>query len=286
VKRWLAALLVLTGALVACTAPPTLVPTPPPPPLVPTPPPPPVAVTPQIVQIACPESLAPLLMALASAYQRVESAAQIIIIERADELALHALTNGDVGIAALTWLPATPPENLWRATFARDGLAVIVNPQNGLPGLTIEQLRQLFGGRVDDWAAWEGLPGAPQIISREEASGDFDFFQARVMSDARVTLTALLAPTTLAARDSVGQEPLAVGYLSTAWLDGDVRALAIEGVPPAPETVAAGLYPLSRELFLVTLGEPQEMARAFIQWTLTPAGQTIVATQGFVPILQ
>ena len=276
-RRWIAALLALTGALTACAAPAALIP---------TPTPQPVAVTPQTVQIVCPESLAPLLMALASAYQREEPAAQIVVVERADELALHALTNTDADIAALTWLPANAPENVWRATFARDGLAVIVNPQNGLPGVTMEQLRLLFGGRVEDWSSWEGLPGPPQIISREDASGDFDFFQAHVMHDARVTLTALLAPTSLAAHDSVSQEPLAVAYLSTAWLDEQVRALAIEGVPPTPETINASLYPLSRELFLVTMGEPQGMARAFIQWTLAPEGQTIVATQSFVPVLQ
>ncbi len=276
-RRWIAALLALTGLLAGCTASAALIP---------TPTPQPAPVTPQLVQIVCPESLAPMVMALGSAYQREEPAAQIVVVERADELALHALTNGDADIAALTWLPATAPENTWRATFARDGLAVIVNPQNGLPGLTLEQLRQLFGGRVEDWDSWGGLPGPPQIISREEASGDFDFFQAHVMHDARVTLTALLAPTSLTARDSVGQESLAVGYLSTAWLDEQVRALAIEGVPPTPETIAAGLYPLSRELFLVTMGEPQAMARSFIQWTLTPQGQSVVAAQGFVPILQ
>jgi len=277
VRRWLAVALALTAVLAACTAPASLVP---------TPTPQPAPVTPQIVQVVCPESLAPLLMVLGSAYQREEPAALMVVVERADELALHALMNGDADIAALTWLPATAPENVWRVTFARDGLAVIVNPQNGLPGLTKEQLRLLFGGRVEDWASWEGFPGSPQIISREEASGDFDFFQAHVMHDARVTLTALLAPTSLAARDSVSREPLAVGYLSTAWLDAQVRALAIEGVPPTPETIAAGLYPLSRELFLVTLGEPPGMVRAFIQWTLTPQGQAIVAAQGFVPILQ
>jgi len=277
VRRWLAASLTLAGLLAACTAPVRLVP---------TPTPQPAPVTPQIVQIVSPESLAPLVMALGSAYQREELAAHIVVVERADELALHALTNGDADIAALTWLPASAPDNTWRATFARDGLAVIVNPRNGLPGVTTEQLRLLFGGRLEDWASWDGLPGPPQVISREEASGDFDFFQAHVMHDARVTLTALLAPTTLAARHSVSQEPLAVGYLSTAWLDGQVRAVAIEGVPPTPETIAAGLYPLSRDLFLVTLGEPQGMARSFIQWTLTPQGQSVVAAQGFVPILQ
>lgn len=276
-RRWIAVLLALTGVLTACTAPAALIP---------TPTSLPASVTPQVVQIACPENLTPLVMALASAYQREESGVQIVVVERADTLANQALVNGDVDIAALAWLPTAISEDVWRVPFARDGLAVVVNTRNGLPGLTLDQLRQLFLGRVEDWEAWGGLPGAPQIISREEASGDYNFFQAQVMRDARVALTALLAPTSAAACDVVSSDPLAVGYLSTAWLDGDVRALTIEGVPPANEAIAAGLYPLSRDLFLVTIGEPQGMARAFIQWTLSPQGQNIVAAQRFTPIPQ
>ncbi len=274
-RRWLSVLLPLLCFVTGCTGSLALVPTP-------TPLPPPV--TPQVIQVACPENLAPLVMALASAYQREEAGVQIVVVERADTLAYQALVNGDVDIAALAWLPTAIAENVWRVPFARDGLAVVVNTRNGLPGLTLDQLRQLFRGRVEDWEPWGGLPGTPQIISREEASGDYNFFQAQVMRDARVALTALLAPTSGAACDVVGGDPLAVGYLSTAWLDGDVRALTIEGVPPANEAITAGLYPLSRDLFLVTVGEPQGMARAFIQWTLGPQGQAIVAAQHFTPV--
>jgi len=275
VSRWPVAVVMALSLLTACTAPVALVPTP-------TPLPPPV--TPQLVQIACPENLIPLMMALASAYQREAPAVQLVVVERADTLAYQALVNGDVEIAALTWLPTSLPEAAWRVPFARDGLAVVVNTRNGLPGLTLDQLRQLFGGRVEDWEPWGGLPGAPQLISREEASGDFLFFQAQAMRDARVALTALLAPTSAAMLDHVGNDALAVGYLSTAWLSGNVRALTIEGIPPVSETIAAGLYPLSRDLQFVTLGEPQGAARDFIQWTLGPQGQNIVAAQRFTPL--
>ncbi len=274
-NRWSVAWLMLLGLVTGCMAPAALVPTP-------TPLPPPV--TPQLVQIACPENLAPLMMALASAYQREEPAVQLVVVERADILAYQALVNGDVEIAALTWIPTSLSEQTWRVPFARDGLAVVVNTRNGLPGLTLDQVRQLFRGRIEDWEPWGGLPGAPQVISREEASGDFLFFQAQVMRDARVALTALLAPTSAAMRESVGSDALAVGYLSTAWLDGNVRALTIEGIPPANEAIAAGLYPLSRELQFVTLGEPQGAARDFIQWTLGPQGQNIVTAQRFIPL--
>ncbi|HOU15346.1 MAG TPA: substrate-binding domain-containing protein [Anaerolineae bacterium] len=276
-RRWLSVLLPLLCFVTGCTGAVALVP---------TPTPLPAPLTPQIIQVACPENLAPLVMALASAYQREEAGVQIVVVERADTLAYQALVNGDVDIAALAWLPTVISGDVWRVPFARDGLAIVVNTRNGLPGLTLDQLRQLFRGRVEDWEPWGGLPGAPQIISREEASGDYNFFQAQVMRDARVALTALLAPTSAAACDVVSRDPLAVGYLSTAWLDGDVRALTIEGVPPANEAVAAGLYPLSRDLFLATVGEPQGMARPFIQWVLSSQGQNIVAAQRFTPLPQ
>lgn len=277
--RWrCVALLLLLLGLSACDAAATD--------LIPTPTSPPVTVTPQVVRLACPESLAPALQVLASAYQRSTPGAQIVVLERADTLAYQALSVGDVDVAALTWLPEERPESLWLTPFARDGLAVVVHPRNGLPGLTLDQLRQLFQGYVEDWAPWGGLPGSPQIVSRERASGAALAFQARVMDDARVSLTALLAPSSDAVLQMVGEDPLAVGYVSTAWFDGRVRSLAIEGVPPSPEAVAAGLYPLTRPLYLVSMAEPQGPTRDFVQWVLAVEGQQLLATQRLLPVIE
>lgn len=267
-RFWLFLLVLLT----ACT--PTLSP--------PTPTPFSVAATPQVLRLACPDTLQPAVAALATAYQQAEPAITLVVIPREDTLALQALAQGQVDLAALTWLPQQTPEQLWTVPFARDGLAIVVNPQNGVPGLTVAQLRELFQGRAEDWAAWGGLPGAPQVVSREEAAGEFALFQERVMGEARVTLTALLAPNNEAVLDWVGNDSLAVGYLATGRLDSRVRALAVEGVPPAPETLASGLYPLTRDLSLATIGEPEGAARAFIQWVLGPAGQAIVQQAGLV----
>ena len=238
----------------------------------------------ETVRVVCPESLAGTLTALASTYQRVEPTTQLVVVQRADPLALELLARGDADVALLTWLGEPRPAELWTTPLAHDGLAVIVHPQNGLPGLTLGQLRELFQGRAEDWAVWGGLPGSPQIISREESAGDFAFLQARVMGEAQVTLTALVAPTTEAMLAQVAAEQLAVGYLSVAHLTPQVRALAIEGVPPAPEMIAAGHYPLSRDLYVATLGEPQNATRAFIQWLLGPEGQALIAAQGFQPL--
>lgn len=242
--------------------------------------------TPQVLQIACPETLAPTLMALAAAYQQEAPGAQLVVIPRADTLALDALEQGDVDLIALTWTPPQWPAALWRAPFARDGLAIVVHPQNGLPGLTLEQLRQLFQGQVENWDSWGGLPGVPQPVSREEAAGEFQLFQRGVMRESRVTLTALLAPTGDAVLELVGGDPLAVGYISAARLNQSVRALAIESVPPTKETIMAEVYPLTYKLYLATRGEPEGATRDFIQWVLNAQGQGIVTVQGWAPVVQ
>jgi phosphate transport system substrate-binding protein len=256
------------------------------PPVARIPTPTPASVTVEVVSltVVCPESLTPPVRAAASAFRGERPEFEIVVLSRADTLAMRALRQGDAEIAVLTWLPETLAEGAWARPLARDGLAIVVNPQNGVPGLTMTQLQELFGGRLEDWAAWGGLPGPPQLVARETASGDSAFFQAWVMRDARVSLNALVAPTSEAALDFVVEDALAVAYVSTAWVDGRVRAVVVNGVPPTAETLAANLYPLTRTLFVVTASEPDGAPREFVQWLLAAPGQAVLEAHGFVPV--
>ncbi|MGC9399378.1 MAG: substrate-binding domain-containing protein [Anaerolineae bacterium] len=242
------------------------------------------SVTPQRLRLAYPDALEPLVRAWISAYQRTSPAVEIVALERADPLAWQALERGDVDMVMGSWRPTSVPTGTWRTPLVRDGLAVALNPQNGLPGLTIVQLRELFQGRVTDWEMWEGLPGTPVLITRGDTTGDARFFRRQVMGDLPVALTAVVAPNTEAVLQFVGERPLAVGYLSTARLDERVRAVPVEGIPPTQEVLESGVYPLTRDFQVVTLGEPQGAVRDFVQWLLSPQGQSIVATRGWVPL--
>ncbi|MBN1262398.1 MAG: substrate-binding domain-containing protein [Anaerolineae bacterium] len=251
-------------------------------PLVPTPTAAPTTGEPVRIRVAAPESLEPVMRALLSSYQRSHPGAEIVFVRRADALAGAALAQEGIDLAAVSWLPANLPEGAWVAPFARDGLAIVVNGQNGLPGLTLAQLRMLFQGRVETWEPWGGLPGAPQIVSREDASGDFSLLQSQVMGEFPVTLTALVAPTTEAVLTLVAENQLAVGYVSTARLAEGVRVTPLDGIPPAPEMLAAGVYPLTRDCYLIAAQEPQGALRDYAQWILGSEGQAIVRQLGFV----
>ncbi len=274
-KRWGWILLLL--GLVACQG--SLTPAP-----LPTTTPLPAESEPQTLRIICPETIHTLMLTLATAYRQQDPTTDIIVIERDDQLIPAALDQKAAEIGATLWIPTSVPTNTWTQPFANEALAVVVNPQNGLPGITLDQLRQLYQGRVEDWAPWGGLPGNPQLISREEEAGEYGWFQEQVMGDGRVALIALLAPTSESVLSLVAEEPLAVGYVTTGRLDGRVRVLAIESVPPTAQTLAAGLYPLTHPVSFISIGEPHGAARPFIQWVLSPAGQTVIEQQGLYPL--
>jgi len=251
-------------------------------PLIATPTPIPTRPAPASLTVVASESFIPAMRAAASAYQRSFPEIEITVVRRAHGAAMDMVMMGDVDAAVVAWLPDPVPEAAWVAPVARDGLAVIVHPQNGLSGMTMAQLQELFQGQVGDLANWGGLPGTPQPISREDASGAFAFFQAWVMRDARVTLNALLAPSSAAMLDLVAEHPHGVGYVSTAWVDGRVRPVTVAGVPPARETIAGNLYPLTRTYMVVTQGEPEGAVRDFVHWLLDAEGQAVVERHGFV----
>ncbi|MDF1514495.1 MAG: substrate-binding domain-containing protein [Anaerolineae bacterium] len=238
------------------------------------------------VVVGCADFMCPAVQGLGSAYQRVNPYIVISVVQRASTLAYPMLVNGDLDIAILAWLPDKRAPSLWLQPMVYDGLAIIVHPQNGVPGLTIDQLQKLYQGQVENWQDWGGLPGLPQLISRETAASEYQYLQTRVMREIRTTLNASLAPDTEFMRKLVQENPLAVGYLSSAWLSPGVRAVAIEGIPPGTETIRNQIYPLTRRIDVVSLQEPAGAARTFIEWLLTTEGQELLRNYGFVSILE
>ena len=230
----------------------------------------------------CADFLAPSVQVLAATYQRQNPNTIITVVQRADTLGYPLLLEGAVDIAVLTWLPDSRSDAIWLQVLALDGLAIIVHPQNGIPGLTQAQVQKLFQGQVENWEEWGGLPGVPQLMSRESASGEFLFMQNHLMREVRTSLNASLAPDTAIMEQYVSTNPLAVGYLSSSRLTPDVRAVAVDGVPPTSETIAAQIYPLTRAIYVVTDGEPVGAARGFVQWMLGNEGQSLLVSQDFI----
>ncbi|MDO7911534.1 substrate-binding domain-containing protein [Pseudomonas sp. 22-AL-CL-001] len=170
-----------------------------------------------------------------------------------------------------------------------DGVAVVVHPANPLKTLTLDQLTAVFAGRLRNWEQL-GVPGGEiHVLARDGRSGTFDTFRALLLDDASAVLTARAerfeSNAALVAR--VASDPQAIGFSSlTALHHAKVLAIAAGDAPallPTPATVASEDYPLTRRLYVyrpTALQNPS--AKALVAFMHSPAGQAIVARQGFV----
>lgn len=178
--------------------------------------------------------------------------------------------------------------NLQSTVIASDGIAIIVNPANTVSGLTLAQLRGIYNGTVTNWKAVSGPDQVIVVVGRDSASGTREFFWESVMKKENFTATQLEKNSNGAIRQTVVQTPGAIGYVGLGYIDAEVRAVPImvNGVPvqATVETVIAGTYPISRPLLMITQGSPSGMAKSYIDFILSPAGQKIVTGEGFVPV--
>ena len=169
---------------------------------------------------------------------------------------------------------------------AYDGLAIIVNEANPLANLSAEQVRQIFTGRIDNWASVGGKPGRISIYTRNTASGTYRDFQDLAMArDDYAPRSQKLAGNEQIASE-VAQNPNGVGYVGLAYIHTPgVKVVGINGNLPTPEVIAAGAYPYARPtFFLVNSNVPNPLAQRFIDFTLGPQGQKIVEAVHFIPV--
>jgi phosphate transport system substrate-binding protein len=228
---------------------------------------------PVTLRLVAADSCEPLAEELATAYE--ESRPWVTVHAEVFNAAVaeQALRAGEADLALLSWLRESASEEpLWSQPFAYDGIAVIGHP--GLPftetGLAF--LQEIFRGRVQEWGSL-----VLTVVSREEGSGTRAAFDSVVLGNYDATRTAVVMPSSEAVVEYVAHTPGAIGYVSTLRLENSVRVLPVEGVLPTPDAISSESYPLSRPLYLATVGEPTGEAREFAQWVLGPEGQAVAS---------
>ena len=220
-------------------------------------------------------SMQPLVEELAQAYTERHKQVTIAVEGRGSLLGIELVRQGEVDIGMTS---GKEPEDvsLWSTPIALDGIAIVVHPQNQVEGLTLLQLQDIFFGRIWNWKDVRGQVGEIVAISREDGSGTRAVFEELVMQGKRVTPTAVVMPSSRAVVEYVAGHPEALGYVSMGYLSEEVRVLEIEGMKPTPQSVRQGSYHLLRPLFLTTRGEPTDEIKGFIDFVLSPTGQSIV----------
>ena len=166
-----------------------------------------------------------------------------------------------------------------------DGIAVIVNEKNPISNLTVEQVGQIFTGKVTNWAALGGKPGEISGYTRNTSSGTYKVFQKLAMNkeDYGEKTQKMAGNEQIAAE--VAKNVNGVGYVGLAYINTPgVKVVAVNGAKPSVKTVNDGSYVLARALYYLTNGEPTGLTKKFVEFTLGPKGQKVVADVKFVPV--
>jgi phosphate transport system substrate-binding protein len=167
---------------------------------------------------------------------------------------------------------------------AKDGIAVVVNPSNGMSAITIPQIAAIYTGEISNWKDLGGVPGPIVVISRDNSSGTYEVFNALALSGGKVRGDAVVLASNNAVAQTVSQTPGAIGYVGLGYLSDAVKALKVGGVLPSNATVNDGSYKLARPLYMYTNGSPKGLAQQYLDFIWSAEGQGIVEDLGFVPL--
>ncbi len=252
------------------------------------------------------DTIVNLALAWAEAYQGQHPEVRISVTGGGSGTGIAALINKTVDIANAS--RAIKQEEIDSAkkngvepvefVIARDAIAVIVNPQNPVSQLTLQQISDIYSGKITNWSEVGGDDRPIVRLSRETNSGTHVYFLENVLrlgqkdNKTLFSTDTLLLPSSEGITAEVRDNPNAIGYDGLGYVVPEVKVIAVAKsenqayVMPSVDSVNAGTYPIARELFMYTAGQPSGAVKAYLDWILTPEAQKIVTELGFVPAVK
>jgi phosphate transport system substrate-binding protein len=250
------------------------------------------------------DTIVNLALAWAEKYQSDHADVRISVTGGGSGTGLAALINGTVDIANASRkikseeIDEAKSKGIDPVEFiiARDAIAVIVNPENPVSQLTLQQISDIYSGKINNWLEVGGEDRPIVRLSRETNSGTHVYFLETVLrlgnseDKTLFSMDTLLLPSSEGIVAEVRQNPNAIGYDGLGYVPKDLKMIAIaeeDGgsyVLPAIDTVNDKSYPIARDLYMYTNGEPTGVVKEYLDWILSPEAQEIVAELGFVPI--
>jgi len=222
---------------------------------------------------------------------------------------IAALLNGTTDVANLS-RPAKPKEveqakangkDLKEFKVALDGLAVIVNRDNPVQEISMKQLEGIYTGQINNWKEVGGKDAPILRYCRESNSGTYVFFKEHVLEDKDYATDCQSMPGTAAVAEAVARDAGGIGHGGVAYFikRPELKILPVkkedngEAISPVTSEHEVNFavirelkYPISRYLYVYTVGEPQGNVKAWLDWILSPAGQKTVENVGYVPLAE
>ena len=246
-----------------------------------------------------------LVMAEAESFMEKDSAVSISITGGGSGIGITALFNKRCNIA-LSSRPLNPYEEalamrrgiyINATIFAKDAIAIIVNPQVEVKSISLSQLAKIFSGEITNWNQLGGHDGEISLYGRQSSSGTYNFLKDNVMTSDFAPGVKQLSGTGQIV-EAIKQDKNGIGYVGIGYIvdqtgkpNREVKILSLQPTdtsaaisPLSKLDIYSGRYPLTRPLYQFTIGKPTGKVKEFIDFQLSAAGQKIIEENGFFSI--
>jgi phosphate transport system substrate-binding protein len=260
-----------------------------------------------VIRITGSDTMVNLVQAWAENYRKKRPDVSVQVAGGGSGVGIAGLIDGILDLAAAS--REMEPKEIERAvqknghkpiefSVALDALSVYVQKDNPLSTISVEELAEIYGdkGTIEKWSQL-GVNNAACSsdtvvrVGRQNSSGTYVYFREAVLGAKREYKLGSIDQS--GSKDVValiGRTPCAIGYSGMAYLTPEVKALPLSkkkgepAVAPSNETAMNKSYPLARALYLYSPGEPTPHVKDFLDWVLSPEGQQIVTSVGFVSV--
>lgn len=246
----------------------------------------------QIIRIKGSDTMYELTSNLAEAYMKEHPGISVIVEGGGTAVGIKALIENKIDICTAS-RNLKPYETKMLAEYysslgliyliAKDGLSIYVNPGNPLKSFTTDQVKGIFTGGITNWEELGGNNSLIIPIIRNPNSGTYLYFLEHVLEDENYSASSLIKPTTKEIVNSVSENINAIGYGGMGYNENIIHAL-IDGIEPSVENVRNDSYPITRYLHFFTAKTPGGITKHFIDWVLSPSGQSVVSRSGYISL--
>lgn len=225
---------------------------------------------------------------LSEAYMEENDNVKVTYNPTGSSAGIQAVSEGrcDIGLSSRD-LKDEEAQTLEGKVVAIDGIAMVVNPENKAEDLTVEQIADVYTGKITNWKEVGGDDAPIVLIGREAASGTRDGFESITGTKDNCQYNQELTSTGDVIQ-TVSSNPNAIGYASLAAVSDNVKVLSVDGVEPTEETVQSGDYKIQRNFVLVTKkGEKlSDEAQKFYDFATSKDADDLIKEAGAVPLVR
>jgi phosphate transport system substrate-binding protein len=187
-----------------------------------------------------------------------------------------------IGMADLVTLPQEA-KDLTSTVVAKDGIAVVVNPQNKAVNLTTDQVRDIFNGKITNWKEVGGADAPITVVSREAGSGTRSSFE-QIITGINLKKDAIIQDSNGTIRETIANDVNSVGYVSLGLVNDKIKPLKIDDQECTDQNIIDGKYKIVRPIFLLVKGNVSGEVKSFIDFIISSEGQALIQSKGLLPI--